>query len=74
MTKQTIIPSIIKTIRHNGGTFKGTRRLAEKIGAQNHVTRVMNYCRLLEQRGEITISRSKGGRGNRTVFEFRVTS
>jgi len=68
MTQQSqLMPMIIIVIDRNGGEVQGSEELALELNTAKHY--VLTCARRLARLGEITIRRSCGGRGNKTVYK-----
>ena len=52
----------------NGGTLEGTETFALRINARDKGW-LVSILRRLEERGVLTIIRSNGGRGKKTVYK-----
>lgn len=65
----TIAEQIMMVVNIDG-RFLGTRCLAERVGTEN-VIYVSRLLRRLEEEKKITVVRSNGGRGNKTIISRR---
>lgn len=65
----TIKQGILIEIENNGGEVHGTEDLLFKVTTVNCKSFMLDLARRLEEEGEITITRSKGGRGRKSIFK-----
>jgi DNA-binding IscR family transcriptional regulator len=61
------MPMIIIVIDRNGGEVQGSEELALELNTSKYYVRAI--AQRLARLGEITICRSCGGRGNKTVYK-----
>lgn len=67
--KSKIISAIIIILDGHNGEVQGTESLALELGALNSKKDVLMFARRLQDQGAITICRSRGGRGQKTIYK-----
>jgi predicted transcriptional regulator len=65
--QSSVRDGIETALDENGGEVQGTARLANHLNTDEHWLR--KCARVLERAGLITITPSRGGRGNRTIYK-----
>jgi hypothetical protein len=66
---QTTTNRIMIVIEENNGEIQGTEQLALALASLNCKSFVVRSAQRLQEAGEITICKSCGGRGRKTIYK-----
>lgn len=66
--QSTVRNAIIITLEENNDQVEGTENLTLMLNAGNSKSWIIRSARVLQSNGQISIIRSNGGRGRKTVY------